>query len=273
MTRLLVPALVVACLWFDAALAQETPSGAKPAEAKPAEAKPAETKPGDTEPSPKATPKSSKKPSSKEALEETPITVKVSIDDKEDEFDSLARAIPAVRKAASQEKRGKDDFVFSAEIAFGKNRRTFRNAARTQEALLALQDAVRDLKRVKSNLEELGPIPDAEPETDSFDQKKLADGQAEVRRRINEAVQRQFRGRPASPQQMQQIVNQELQKAQQEGLIPAAAANPQPTATAGNPEAQRAAVLEATKSSVQQTFGKGTPEEGEKPAEKSAEKT
>lgn len=231
----------------------------------------AEEKPAKPEPKTKA------KPSKKKDDEN--VSIEIKFDGKEETFENPAKATPLFKKVLTQSKlpkRGKDKdkekegVDFEATITIEKNRRKFTDPALAQEAAQALIEATKDLKRVNASFADLGDIPDA-PSAGlggpvKWDQKKIAEGQAEVTRRI--AAARQAAGAMGNAQQ---IAQQEIEKARQEGIIPAqgegqAPARPMLT---GNEEARRKTMLEWVKGRLQETYGKGTSvaDETEKPAE------
>jgi hypothetical protein len=134
-------------------------------------------------------------------------------------------------------------------------------------------------------LGDLGEIPEVKPEEQpaaagNADQPKAAispaAAQAEVRRRINQALQRQMIGtgsggasiRIPNAQSVQNVVNQELDRARREGLLPAngTAANPGGGFAGGDP---REAHKETIVQTLAFTFSRAdsTSKADEKPAE------
>jgi hypothetical protein len=137
-------------------------------------------------------------------------------------------------------------------------------------------------------LGDLGEIPEVKPEEQpaaagNSDQPKPAlspaAAQAEVRRRINAALQRQMIGtggggasiRIPNAQSMQNVINQELERARREGLLPAngTAANPGGGFAGGDP---REAHKETIVQTLAFTFSRAdsTSKTDEKPADDKA---
>ncbi|MCC7421345.1 MAG: hypothetical protein IT428_13760 [Planctomycetaceae bacterium] len=215
------------------------------------DAKGAEEKP--EKPEPKKAGKGSKK------KDDDSVSIEVTLEGKTETFDTPAKAGPIFKKALLQSKRAKDKdaFEFEAIITLDKNKRKFTDPAQAQEVAQTLTELMKDLKRVGATFADVGDIPDAPTllvGATKWDAKKIAEGQAEVQKRIVAAA------RQAGAQaNLQQIQRAEIEKARAEGLIPQEgegqpAAKPKLT---GNEEERRKTMVEFVKGQLQETYGKG----------------
>lgn len=226
-------------------------------DSKAAEEKP-EAKP--EKPEPRKAGKGSKK------KDDDSISIEVTLEGKTETFDTPAKAGPIFKKAQLQQKKAKDKdaFEFEAIITLDKNKRKFTDPAQAQEVAQLLTEAMKDLKRVGATFADVGEIPDAPTQliggATKWDPKKIAEGQAEVQKRIVAAA------RQAGAQaNLQQIQRTEIEKARAEGIIPQEgegqpAAKPKLT---GNEEERRKTMVEFVKSQLLDTYGKGEAVQGE----------
>lgn len=217
------------------------------------------------------------------------LEIQVTSAGKSKSYEHPSKALMDIARAAARIKKAKegDDISFEAAIHLNDQVFTFTDPEAAQEACKALTTAMRELPKLKMGLGDLGAIPEAAAETTPMPNatgnrptapKNQAAAMAEVRRRINVALQQQLVGtgrggvsiRYPTPQQMQQTINAEIEKARAEGLLPANAnaANAGTGVTGGDPR-------EARKEAIVQTlaFAFGKADTGEQPAEEAAPKT
>ncbi len=213
------------------------------------------------------------------------LEITVNIDDREKSYDSPIRAMTELRRAESKFQRLKsgESMTFSCIVNLNETEYEFNEPPAAREACQALMMASRRLSAIRKGLGDVGTIPeyDAEAEknpddADATPQVSPAQAIAIVRQRINIALYQQLMPRnsgnggrpsqpsPPSPQQIQSIINQEVQKAQNEGLLPSSntALNP---LQAGDPVENE---MEAVKQMLSYVFSKS-----ESPAEKADEET
>jgi hypothetical protein len=217
------------------------------------------------------------------------LEIQVTSGDKSKTYEHPSKALTDISRAAARAKKAKEgeEPAFQAEIHLNEQVFTFTDPEAAQEACKALSTAMRELPKLKMGLGDLGAIPEAAAaETTPMPNatgnrpmapKNQAAATAEVRRRINAALQRQLVGtggggvsiRYPTPQQMQQTINAEIEKARAEGLLPAnaSAANAGAGLNVGDPR-------EAKKEALVQTlaFAFAKADGAEQPAEEAAPK-
>jgi hypothetical protein len=240
-----------------------------------------------------------KPPPAKQGPDPGHLEIVVTSGEKVKTFEHPSKAIKDISQAVTRQKRAKEgeEPLFEAQMTLNDQRFTFTDPTEALEACKALTNAMRELPRLKMGLGDLGEIPEAAAEvptqqpgttTKPMGPRNQAAAMAEVRRRINLALQRQVVGtgsggisiRYPSPAQMQQTINQEIEKARQEGLLPANtnAANVGAGFPGGDPrEAKKEAIVQTlafafAKAEVAPVGGE-TPAGEEKPAEGDAPKT
>jgi hypothetical protein len=224
---------------------------------KAAEEKP-ESKP--EKPEPKKAGKGSKK------KDDDSISIAVKLDGKTETFDTPAKAGPIFKKVQLQQKKAKDKdaFEFEAIITLDKNKRKFTDPVQAQEVVQLLNEAMKDLKRVGATFADIGDIPDAPTlligGATKWDPKKIAEGEAEVKKRIGAAVQQ-----AGGFANVQQITRAEVEKARNEGIIPKEGEGQPPAKPklTGNEEERRKIMVEFVKSQLLETYGKGEAVQGE----------
>jgi hypothetical protein len=213
------------------------------------------------------------------------LEIQVTSGDKSKTYEHPSKAISDISRAVTRAKRAKEGeaLVFESAIHLNEQVFTFTDPEAALEACKALSTAMRELPKLKMGLGDLGAIPEAKPEETNpmpnatgnrpMAPRNQAAAMQEVRRRINIALQRQMVGsgggiRYPTPQQMQQTINAEVEKARAEGLLPANtnAANAA-NAFAGDPR-------EAKKEAIVQTlaFAFSKADAPEEPAENAAPK-
>jgi hypothetical protein len=192
--------------------------------------------------------------------------ISVTSGDKVKSFPHPAKALTEISRAVARAKQAKEGEApaFEAALTLNDQMFTFSDPEAALDACKALSTAMRDLPKLRMGLGDLGEIPEAKPETQPqppgttkqpTGAKSNAAAMAEVRRRINLALQRQMVGsgrgsygiRMPNPATMQQTINQELEKARQEGLLPAnaSAANVGAGFAGGDPkEAKKEAIVQ-----------------------------
>jgi hypothetical protein len=212
------------------------------------------------------------------------LEITVTSGDKEKSYTHPAKALPDINRALSRAKRAKEgeEPIFETAITLNEQLFTFSDPEAALEACKGLAAAMRDLPKLRMGLGDLGEIPEVKPEEQpaaagNSDQPKPAlspaAAQAEVRRRINAALQRQMIGTGSIPnaQSVQNVVNQELERARREGLLPAngTAANPGGGFAGGDP---REAHKETIVQTLAFTFSRAdsTSKTDEKPADDKA---
>ena len=197
------------------------------------------------------------------------LEIEVTAGDKTETYEHPSKALRDIGRAVSRTKRAKEgeEPVFEAVITLNDQVFNFSDPEAALEACKALAGALRDLPKLKMGLGDLGEIPEVKPEdqpqqgqpqtTKPKGPPSRAAAMAIVRQRINAALQRQMIGTGSSgaglripnPTTMQQIVNQELEKARREGLLPTGA-----NANAGNLGAFAGDPREAKKEAIVQTL-------------------
>lgn len=219
---------------------------------------------GQEEEAPKAVP-------AKQGPDPGKLEIHVTSGEKSKTYEHPSKAMSDIARAASRAKKAKEGEEQVFEAAFHVNDQvfTFSDPEAAQEACKALSSAMRELPRLRMGLGDLGEIPETAPETEPMPNGTTkpmgpispAAAKAEVRRRINLALRRQIVGtgltiRYPSPAQVQQTINAEVEKARQEGLLPAAGN------VGGDPR-------EAKKEAIVQTlaFAFSKADAGEEPAE------
>ena len=144
-------------------------------------------------------------------------------------FDHPSQALSEIARAVARAKRAKDGEtpLFEAVMTLNEQVFKFSDPEAAQEACKAVTTALRELPKLRMGLGDLGEIPDVNPEDANPTGRTKAQAVAEVRRRIQVALRQQLSGgtrsgRPTmpTPQTMQRIVAQEVDKARQEGLLP-----------------------------------------------------
>ncbi len=201
-----------------------------------------------------------------------------------------SKAISEIARAVGRAKRAKEGEApaFEAAITLNDQQFTFSDPAAALEVCKALTAAMRDLPKLRMGLGDLGEIPEVKPEeaqaaaaNQQAAAKTKAAAMMEVRRRIQMALRKQMMGggrsrrpRMPNPLTMQRTIAQEIQKAQQEGLLPSGAAAG--GFGGGDPiEAKKEAIVQNLAFVLGQADSTGRAEEkpkdgkpaGEKPAE------
>ncbi len=171
------------------------------------------------------------------------LEIQITSDDKTESFDHPGKAIRDLGRAISRAKRAKEGEEPAFEAVFTLNDQvfTFGDPEAALGAAKALITALRELPRLRMGLGDLDEIPELKLEDQQEQQQQPAANQkpkgqisraaaiAEVRRRINVALQRQMfvpntgggvSLRIPSQAMMQQVVKQEVDKARREGLLP-----------------------------------------------------
>ncbi len=162
--------------------------------------------------------------------------IEVSAGEHKRSYNHPSKAISEVARALGRAKRAKEGEApaFEAAITLNDQAFTFTNPETALEACKALTATMRDLPKLRMGLGDLGEIPEVKPEDNPANQpgaaKSPAAAMMEVRRRIQMALQKQMSGggggrgygrpRMPNPLTMQRTIAQEIQKAQQEGLLP-----------------------------------------------------
>lgn len=220
---------------------------------------------------PKSVGRSARSAPEKAAPNEGTFEATVSSAGKSEKFDSPARAAAAIGRAGARS-RGKKGLEpdFHAVININGSSFEFSDPKDAQAVCSLVGQAVGRLRKVRAGLGDLGeltpaeapPLPGAKGDAKSSAAERAAAMQ-KVRQRINKAIQDEVRKyrRPVNPIRTRQIVLQEIQKAQQEGLIPA----PQQPAPAGVPAAggdRRTAEIEYVRTLLEQALSNGKPVEG-----------
>ncbi len=161
--------------------------------------------------------------------------LKVTSGDREKSFTHPAKAVSEISRALSRLKRTKDGEapVFEAVFTLNDQAFTFSDPEAALEACKALTNTMRDLPKLKMGLGDLGTIPEVKaediPAPAAGTPKSQAAAVAEVKRRIQMALQKQlgggrggYGGRPSmpNPATIQRTIQQEVEKARAEGLLP-----------------------------------------------------
>ncbi len=205
--------------------------------------------------------------------------IKVTMGDKVKSFPHPAKALSEIIRAVGRAKKAKegDAPAFEAALTLNDQVFTFGNPEAALEACKTLSTAMRSLPKLKMGLGDLGEIPAVKPEDQAaagpMGQAKQIAGMMVVRQRIQVALQRQMgsrRGRYGIPQApnpaaMQQIIAQEIQKAQAEGLLPAAPMGNAGFAGGDPREAQKESIVQTLAFAFCKADSVGKPES--KPAE------
>jgi hypothetical protein len=213
----------------------------------------------------------------KQGPNEGQFEITISTDGDTKTYDAPGKAVSLLRRAVSAQKRAPEgeEPLFSAVITLNGTGYEFTDAAAAQYACQVVTQAARQLSAIRMGLGDIGPLPEIDPELAA---EKLQEGMKPtpaqammiVRQRIMAAMNQEMaqsllpsgRGgsaqvRVPDPRQMQamqqrmnQIAQQEIQKAQAEGLLPAG-----PVAVQGDPVAnQKEAVIQM----LALAFSKGT---------------
>lgn len=168
------------------------------------------------------------------------LEIEVTAGERVKSFTHPSKALSEIGRALSRAKRAKEgeEPAFEAALTLNDQLFTFSDPEAALEACKALALAMRDLPKLKMGLGDLGDIPEVKPEdqpqpgaptnTKPMGARSRAAAMAEVRRRINLALQRQMLGagtggvtiRIPNQAMMQQTIKQELEKARREGLLP-----------------------------------------------------
>jgi hypothetical protein len=180
-------------------------------------------------------------------------------------YDAPSKAIASLRRAVSQQKRTREGETpdFTAVITLNGTAYEFTDATDAQSACQSVTLATRQLATIRMGLGDIGPLPQLDPQlaaqTAQQDMKPTpAQAMMIVRQRIMLAMMNAnssssggggFGGRPRRPsmpnplrmqQRLNQITQQEIQKARDEGLLPSG-----PAAVQGDPiEHQKEAVVQ-----------------------------
>lgn len=167
------------------------------------------------------------------------LEIQVTSGDKSKTYEHPSKAMTDISRAVSRAKKAKEgeEPAFEAAIHLNDQVFTFTEPDAALEACKSLSLAMRELPKLKMGLGDLGAIPEAAAEANPMPNgttrpaapKNQAAAMAEVRRRINNALQQQIVGTGRggvsinypTPQRMQQTINAEIEKARQEGLLPA----------------------------------------------------
>jgi hypothetical protein len=178
--------------------------------------------------------------------------------EKEKTYDTPLKPMSDLRRAVSKFKRLKEGEVsdFSATITLNGTGYQFDDPSDAQNACQALTNASRRLAAVRLGLGDIGEIPSFDPNAAALPAAAApptnpAQVKALIQRRVMQALYQQMMPqvtpgrapstpRPPSPQQIQQIYAQEIQRARDEGLLPSA-----PTTGAGTGAGTGAAALPA----------------------------
>lgn len=199
----------------------------------------------------------------KTAPNEGTFEVAVTIAGETEEFDTTTAAVAALRRAASKTraKRGVSP-DFRAVITINGGSFAFSDPKDAQAVCRTVAQALARLRKLRAGLGDLGELTPAEPEAGAGPKTAAAErarAMQTVRQRINKAITDEVRRyrRPVSPIRMRQIVVQEIQKAQKEGLLPA----PQQPAigAAGDPADRRLAEIEYVRTVLEQALSKSQP--------------
>lgn len=217
--------------------------------------------------------------------------IQVTSGDREKTFSHPSKALSEIGRAVSRAKRAKEgeEPIFEAVLTLNDQTFTFNDPEGALEACKGVIGAMRDLPKLKMGLGDLGEIPEVEadqqPAVNPMPKgKSKAAAVAEVRRRIQIAMRKQMAGRPTipNPLTMQKIVQQEVEKARKEGLLPSAANNrvQVPDGFAIDPrEARKEVIVQTLALSLAQADSVGNAEEeptgdepgDEKPANENGE--
>lgn len=227
--------------------------------------------------------------------------IKVSSGEREHTYSHPSKALTDINRAVSRAKRAKEgeEPFFQADLTLNDQVFTFSDPEAAFGACRTLTNAMKELPKMRMGLGDLGGIPEmkkedkpAAPSGQPMTPKSRAAAVAEVRRRINMALRKQLggsgrSGRPSMPNPltMQRTIQQEIEKARQEGLLPSGNQpnNPGGGFAGGDPrEAKKEAIVQTLALVLGQADSVG--KAGEKPkdvesksdetkAEPSAEKT
>lgn len=203
----------------------------------------------------------------KQVPTEGTFEIQVTNGERESTYSHPAKALTDINRAVSRAKRAKEgeEIAFEAVLTLNDQVFTFSDPEAAFEACRTLTNAMRELPKLRMGLGDLGEIPEvqkeeqpaANPTNQPMAPKSRAAAIAEVRRRINLALQKQMAGggrsgRPniPNPLTMQRTIQQEIEKARQEGLLPSGAQvnNPGGGFAGGDPR-------EAKKEAIVQTLG------------------
>ncbi|MCA9070999.1 MAG: hypothetical protein KDA84_18860 [Planctomycetaceae bacterium] len=221
----------------------------------------------------------------KQVPTEGTFEIKVTTGDREHTYSHPSKALTDIGRAVARAKRAKEGETvdFEAELTLNDQVFTFTNPEAAFEACRTLTNAMRELPKMRMGLGDLGEIPEVkkeeQPAADAGNQpmtaKSRAAAVAEVRRRINLALRKQMAGsgrsgRPSmpNPMTMQRTIQQEIEKARQEGLLPSANQpnNPGGGFAGGDPrEAKKEAIVQTLGLVLSQADSVG--KSGEKPKE------
>ncbi|HUG93610.1 MAG TPA: hypothetical protein VML55_22410 [Planctomycetaceae bacterium] len=205
--------------------------------------------------------------------------------DRSRKFDSPARALSELQRAAGLKRRaGKDDALsFSAVLEVNGVEYEFSQPDDAGRACRALMDGLRRLARVRAALGDLGTIPDLEPvpaegpDADGPPGRGQFRGTPEqaaltVRQRVNAALWQEVQrnqGRMPDQQRTQQIIAEQVDRARREGLLsdnaPAESVAPRLPAGAAL-EARKQAEIEAVREMLARAFSAAGGEDDPAPA-------
>ena len=200
--------------------------------------------------------------------------IQVTSGDREKTFDHPSRALSEIGRAVSRAKRAKEgeEPIFEAVLTLNDQTFTFNDPDGALEACKGVIAAMRDLPKLKMGLGDLGEIPEVKPDQQAAANpmtagKSQAARVAEVRRRIQMALRKQT-GVP-NPLTTQKTIQQEIEKAKKEGLLPSGNNVNVPTGFAIDPrEAKKEAIVQTLAFALGQADSVGKADE--KPAEEDA---
>lgn len=233
---------------------------------------------------PKAAPK-------KQVPTEGVFEIQVASGEREHTYSHPSKALSEIGRAVSRAKRAKEGEApaFEAVLTLNDQVYTFSDPEAAFDACRTLVNAMRELPKMRMGLGDLGEIPEvkkedlaaASPTNQPKAPRSRAAAEAEVRRRINIALQRQMAGggrsgRPSipNPLSMQRTIQQEIEKARKEGLLPSGTQpnNPGGGFTGGDPrEAKKEAIVQTLGLVLGQADSVG--KAGEKPKDTEAQET